>query len=365
MMLATGLGFALLSVVNVPPAAPLRRPTQQLLSWSAGTVSCDGVAVDGAGVLRPSVEMAYLDPQRLTATSYRFAIDTAGRTHSIAGNSIEFLPVGQDLGPALAASRFPAGAKHDNCLISYTPKLDRLATAPIADVAEYSIYPSGPKLPQEGWDRFGTAGNCREDPRPSTLLRAYPDFSKVAATPGVRDWSLVSYDTDAEGRPINARTVQGTGNAELDAAAIDAVRASRFTGGARTGCFYPYWRSAGKFAAPQTPAEGQLRPANATCPAKLEWTARPKTSYPPAYRKRAIEGWAIVTFDTAPWGEVGNVKVLDAQPAADFGQRAILIVRSGRVAPSAEGASGCIETVRFAMSAQNTQTEEGDDFLND
>lgn len=364
-MLTTGLVFAFLSVVNVPPAAPLRGSQQQILSWSAGVIRCDGVAIDGVGVLRPSVEMTYMDPQRVTAISYRFAIDGAGRTRSITREANELASFGQDLGPALAASRFPVGAKRDNCLISYAPKFDRLATAPIADVAEYSIYPAGPRLPQEGWDRFGAAGNCRANPRPSTLLRAYPNFSKVAATPGVRDWSLIGYDTDADGRPINARTVHGTGNAELDAAAIDAVRASRFTGGARTGCLYPYWRSAGRIAAPKAPAEETLRPANATCPAKLEWATQPNSNYPPAYNKRAIEGWAIVTFDVAPWGEVGNVKVIDAQPAADFGQQANMIVRSRRVVASARGASGCIETVRFAVPTRNAPTEEGDDFLND
>lgn len=92
-----------------------------------------------------------------------------------------------------------------------------------------------------------------------------------------------------------------------------------------------------------------MRPTDARCPAKVEWATRPNSSYPPAYRQRAIEGWAILSFDAAPWGEIGNIKVLDAQPSADFGQQAIQILRSGRVAPSAQGATGCVETVKFKM----------------
>ena len=35
--------------------------------------------------------------------------------------------------------------------------------------------------------------------------------------------------------------------------AADAVRRSRFAGGARTGCLYPYWRRGGALAAPEPP----------------------------------------------------------------------------------------------------------------
>ena len=34
---------------------------------------------------------------------------------------------------------------------------------------------------------------------------------------------------------------------------------------------------------------------------------------------RAIEGWAVIAFDVAPWGGTGNVRVVASEPAADFG----------------------------------------------
>lgn len=364
-MFDAALVFAFLSagVATVPPPPPVFDASGpsgrqiQLLSWSPGEAVCDGVAVTGTAV-RPAVDIGIFDPQYVRAVSYRFAIDARGRTRSItrdadARRAFEMPTFGPDTGPALAASRFAPGAKRENCRIEYVPKIDPIATAPIADLVAYSINPTGRRLPQEGWDRFGAAGNCRNKPRPAPLLRASPDFAKVTATRGARDWSLVAYDTDAEGRPVDARIAHSTGNDELDAAAVDAVRASRFTGGARKGCLYPYWRGAATVAAPERPDEEQLRPAGAVCPAKVEWATRPvANNYPPAYRKRAIEGWAILSFDVAPWGEVGNVKPLAAEPSADFGQYAVPILRSGRVAPSAQGASGCIDTVIFMMPAE-------------
>ena len=344
-MLTTALLLASVPapVVNVPALS------QQLLAWQPGEIRCDGQVVADAQMPRPDIAVAVTDPQRVRSVAYRFAIDEAGRPHSIARADNAFTPFAQDIGPALAASRFPAGAKRAACTVRYTPQFASLEQAPVADLAAYSIFPAGPKLPKAGWDRLGAVGNCRDRPRPAPLLRAFPDFSKVTATPGVRDWALIAFDTDAEGRPVDARVAHGTGNADLDAAAVEAVRASRFTGGARTGCLYPYWRAAGRLTAPDKPDQGQIRPADATCPAKIEWAIRPNSSYPPAYRKRAIEGWAILSFDAAPWGEIGNVKVLDAQPSADFGQQAIQTLRRRRVAPSAQGATRCVETVKFKM----------------
>ena len=359
-MLDAALLFTFLPTVVAPPP-PVRAgfevPAVRMLTWNPGEVSCDGGVVDGAAMQRPLGEMAAFDPQRGGTVRYRFAIDAGGRPHSIAREGGDIMPFGQDIGPALAASRFPVGPDRENCSIGYTLRTDTLASAPIADLAAYSIFGTGAKLPKEGWDRFAALGNCRDKPRPAPLLRASPDFRKLKATPGARDWSLVAYDTDADGRPIDVRIAFGTGNDELDAAAIDAIRASHYTGGARRGCLYPFWRAAEKIAAPARPDEARLRPANAACPARIEWATPPTTRYPPAYQKRGIEGWAVMSFDTAPWGEIGNVKVLEAQPSADFGNQAIFIVRSGRVEPSAQGASGCVETVKFMMPPRDQEAE--------
>lgn len=363
-MFDAALLFAFLpAALPAPPVSSPSAYSQQMLSWSPGEIRCDGAAIAGE-VQRPAVDVATVDPQRVKPIIYRFAIDGTGRTHSIARATGNISSFGQDIGPALAASRFAAGMPRANCEISYTPQFASLAQAPLADLAAYSIFPTGARLPKAGWGRFAAVGNCRDKPRPVALMRARPDFSKLMTTPGARDWSLVAYDTDADGRPLNVQVAHGTGNEELDAAAVEAIRASRFTGGARTGCLYPYWLGAGKVAAPERPTKRALRPADAVCPAKIEWVSRPTTYYPPAYRKRAIEGWAVVSFDVAPWGDVGNVKLLAAQPSDDFGGQAISIVRSGRVAPSAQGASGCVETVNFLMPERERTDDEDEPPIN-
>ena len=69
--------------------------------------------------------------------------------------------------------------------------------------------------------------------------------------------------------------------------------------------------------------------------------------------RRRIEGWAVVRYDAAPWGEIGNVTVLAAQPSADFGTQAQVVLRSAKVAPSESGFTGCVERVRFVMPPES------------
>lgn len=167
------------------PAPPVNAPalSQQMVAWRPGEIRCDGQAITDATMRRPDLALAVTDPQRVRSIAYRFAVDDTGRPHSITREGDAFVPFAQDIGPALAASRFPAGAKRAACKVRYTPQFGPLARAPIADLAAYSIFPAGPKLPKAGWDRLGAVGNCRDRPRPAPLLRAFPDFSKVAATP--------------------------------------------------------------------------------------------------------------------------------------------------------------------------------------
>jgi TonB family protein len=75
----------------------------------------------------------------------------------------------------------------------------------------------------------------------------------------------------------------------------------------------------------------------------------PPIGFPPEFERRGIEGWAVVRFDIAPWGGVGNVAVVAAEPAAAFGQQAVQIVGAARKAPSARGYTGCMARVLFKL----------------
>lgn len=291
--------------------------------------------------------------------AYEFAIDAAGRTLSIAPRDNGRPPFADDVAPALAASRFPANAPRSHCRVLYTPQSYGLDEAPVADLVSYSITPIGPRLPRAGWDRIRAAGDCADRPRPRPLVRAFPDFDEVPATRGVKDWSLVAYDTDAKGAPVKLAIAQSTGNAQLDAAAVKAVRQSRFTEGKRTGCRYPYWRAAGKLPAPETPGKDAYRPDGATCTETPRWAVRPTLRFPEAYRRRSIEGWAIITYDVASWGEIGNIAVAASQPSSDFGEQAMAVLRSARAEASQAGATGCVDVVRFAMRSDESSGGEG------
>jgi TonB family protein len=75
----------------------------------------------------------------------------------------------------------------------------------------------------------------------------------------------------------------------------------------------------------------------------------PRLQFPAGFVQRRIEGWAIIAYDVAPWGEIGNVRVLRAEPADAFGYQARDIVRNARQGSSPTGRSGCVDLVRFVM----------------
>jgi hypothetical protein len=288
--------------------------------------------------------------------TYRFRIDTTGRPLSIAKDGTGYTNQGEDIAPSLAASRFGAGADRRDCAITYTMRTTSLAEAPVADLMSYTIAPLTDPMPRDGWARIVPAGaTCRTAPAPRILLRAYPDFAKLPATPGVRGWSMVGYDLDARGRPVRVHTTEGTRSPALDAAAIKAVRASRFTPGAKTGCLYPYWQDPATIPAPPMP--GRIDPVDASARCAVgAWVYRPTPVYPPAWHRRRIEGWAIVAFDVAPWGDIGNVRVVASEPAADFGIEGMRMLRGGRKPASASGHVGCIERMVFVTKARRPAT---------
>lgn len=347
------LSLALLMAANtVPlPAPATASPGQQLARWTPGPVRCGDTVVDPGhlSAVPPVLRWGSVEPKTMTLI---FRIDASGRPLSIRTESPSYVPISDDIAPALAASTFTPGMARAECRVDYQLQSATLAQADPVDLIEYSLSLTSGALPSEGWERIRPADtDCLRQPRPAALLRAYPDFQKIAGTPGERQWSMTSYDTDAKGRPINVRTIAGTGNAPLDAAARKAMSASRFTEGKRQGCLYPYWRAASRIMAPPAPDMAQFG-TTPHCPAAA-WAQQPRLTYPPAWNRRRIEGWAVVQFDVAPWGEVGNSRVLASEPAAAFGQQAMQVVRSARRAPSPTGASGCIERVRFNIRPDN------------
>ena len=176
---------------------------------------------------------------------------------------------------------------------------------------------------------------------------------------------MTRYDIDAQGKPTRAATVAGSGNAALNRAAVDAIARSRFEAGARRGCLAPTGLRAAILPAPPAPEEDAMRPAGATCPVKLPNVRPPTLTMPDAYRKRSIEGWAIVAYDVAPWGATGNARVLAAEPTTEFGDWALGVVRSVTKPASNTGYVGCLDRVRFKMGDEAKLIVGGADVVPD
>lgn len=334
------------------PAPPTDR---SLVGWTPGAVRCGTSIVPGQPIRRPWNALAWGTPPSSDSITYRFDIDASGRPVSITREAPRFIPFAEDVGPALAVSRFAPGAPQQGCTVTFTKWSSTLAQADVIELMSYTVHPDAGVLPKPGWDRIrSVAGSCFDTPYPQPLVRRFPDFQALPATPGVPSWSMIAYDLDAGGKPLRPRVFAGTGNAALDKASLAAIRGSRFTRGARTGCFYPFRRAPAKLEAPAMPQViHDAKVEGGTCPDEHGWASPPQLRFSEPWRRRSIEGWAVIRYDVATWGELGNMKVIAAQPSSEFGEQAMNVLRTARFAPSARGYVGCVDRVKFVMGPEN------------
>lgn len=334
------------------PTDALARREPELVTWTVGPILCAGKPVTPTLPPRPLAGLVPI-PARAGGSVVRlsFTIDASGRPGGIEAPG-GFMPLDtSDLGPSLAASRFAPGQARPDCAAWFTPTRTPIAQADKTAVMGFTVFPTSRPI-RAMLERVKPVGSDCFEPEPALLNRAFPDFKKIPQEPGALDWSMVGFDIDADGQPVNARTVAGSGHAVLDREAVAAVQRSRYEAGTRKGCLYPYWRRGANLAAPGAPETKGFQAEGATCPAKTEWERPPVYAFPDGYRRRHIEGWAIVAYDVAPWGEIGNARVLAAQPAAAFGQNALSVLRGAKKKPSASGYSGCVDRVRFVVGAR-------------
>lgn len=353
MLLCGSATSAQRAVLNAPPLpiAPYVRaaPREMFVTWTARNVRCAGnpIAFTRAPAAMPAMSWGGATSP-IKSFEYRFTIDAKGRPGGIKRLSSDYAPGFQDLSPALAVSQFAAGAPQGACSLTFVPKAWPIEAAPVQSVMAYTLFPPQPPTAAM-WARTRPAGSTCFDPVPQVRLRAFPAFDGLPKQPGQRSWSMIGYDLDKSGKPIHRKPVAGNGNAALEAASLKAVAQSRFAPGARTGCQYPYWLAAATLPPPPAPEEASFRPAGATCPGGAQWAVPPTLNYPPNFRRRSIEGWAVIGYDVASWGATGNVRILDAQPAAEFGEEAMRIIASAKRVPSSVGYTGCVDRVLFKM----------------
>lgn len=300
-----------------------------------------------------------------------FAVDETGRTRNIRPASrpdptneviILHTPPSDQEQAALAAWRFDGPRNDCRLTIRYAAK--PLVEASQGDLLRYFAVTRtrGPIRDAVAARLAGPDANCGGDRRGGRRPRtvSYPD-NKIGQRPppGGRSWTVLRWDVNAEGRATNVETLGSSGDAAFDAETRRAVSDTVVEGGAPLkGCVYDFYRGGERLPAPDLP-EREDDPLQ-NCPAEVRTRFQARgapESFPVAFRERGIEGWALVRFDLATWGQVGNVEVIDAQPAAAFGDSGRRTVQAGRAEPSNSHGVRCVVPVRYVLPSNPVDGE--------
>lgn len=352
--------------VTVPIGSP-DQPLAGVLLRPETALSCDGRTVsriDGESLPPTLYGRTYgaQTGQRIGRAIHTFGIDETGRVLNIRaqgatsdddGPFVTLTPAVQSAVQAtLAGWRFAPEARPDCRLtIRYVPvpvaSADRDMLMRFFAVTRYS----GAERQAVQRRLAGPDHDCEEA---GPFARAgYPNFEAGRRRPGIEDWTVVTWNVAADGAIKDVQTLASSGDAGFDTEARDATSRSRARPGKpRTGCVYNWYRRGSPLAAPAmpTPPTDPL----ADCPAAVLSGIRPRLTArgPEAFLSRGVEGWALVRFDIAPWGQIGNVAVVDAQPAQAFGDAAMAAFQ-GATADPGPGATRCLQPVHYRIQAED------------
>lgn len=345
-----------------PPAPPVYRP--HLVDYEAGEVRCGGRVVPVLVRVAPFTQVALVGANPPRSVEMRFTLDADGRPLGISPNEFtissgySFVP-NADLSPAFSLWRFASGRAGVACSMTFTPRTRPIADASDADILRVSALRGASGAAQRAvFDRIRRI-DCGGARRPQPLLRAYPDRSRLPRDAGSPAYAVVGFDIDVDGIPAQVAIVTSSGNAAFDRAAIDAAERGRYPGGQpRQRCTIPMLLGPTPAAAPPSPDTASFRPEGRNCPDRIDWVQPFTQSYPDAFRRRSIEGWAVIGFNIAPGGTPGEVRIVASEPAEAFGRQARSIIQSARARPSAGGARGCVTKINFRMPAVNESDDD-------
>lgn len=353
--------------MTVPPP-PQSVRTVEIVRFAPGPVTCGGQVVAGAVLSEPmltTVTQYGATRPAVAATSLRFAIDPDGHARSIRPSE-PFAEGGvyldrSDLAPALAVARFPKAPRQD-CTISFATSLTPIAQASPETLYALASRPAPFAAPPEVYDRTRPGGStCARGPGQYRTLNN-PAFETIAVPPGDWAWTFLAFDVSPDGTPRNVRLLGSSGTTALDRAGEQALSRNRYEpGAARLGCVYHYYRIGGdrtavaELPADLPPSTDETIPACAIDPGTIAGLLSGQ-AYPTPFARRRIEGVAVVRYDTAPWGAIGNVRVLASEPASAFGETARVALASAAVRPSEAGHSGCVTRVLFRLPPEGPRT---------
>lgn len=357
------LSSASLAVASVPAPPPAPNIQVKVISFAAppAAVTCGGGAtarlVVGAPIpprtwqvwTPPVPTPGYVPPKAPTSQTFTFSINGEGRVTDLKAGGSNFWP-SDDQAATIASWRFTPGAPATGCSVDVAPTVTALAEASPAKLFEVAAV-EGRNAAPALYKVLDATGDCYKGAhrRPATWV--YPDLRPFDDKSVDPPSAVITFDIDAQGVTRNVKAALQHGDPALARATIAAVGKSRyFPGTARTGCRTFVKARPQASAAPARPANGAFDRPEDKCDITREQMNLPTPMpYPPAYSQRRIGGWAIVRFDVAPWGEIGAVEVLAAQPAQAFGDAAQMLVRTARPKPAGVGYHGCIVPILYAI----------------
>lgn len=358
--------LALAAADQVPPAPVLiddNADRRRLIVLRPGAVTCGGITQEPVHRELPIPEArSVYSRQPAHPLTLAFSIDARGRAidiHEISLREPSWAEAG-DAAASLAAWQFASGAVRTRCRVSYSVDALTAAEVPLHDAYyAFAMRRGNSRAMRPFYLRTIPGSSDCFHPFPMFRLRGFPPYEVLERRPGSVSWTMIGFDIDAKGRTRNVRVIGSNHNAALDDTSADAVRASRFAPEAHHACALPFRLFSKEPLLPPT-AEPTLdyRAPDAQCdglPGK--WASMPPLTFPDPFRRRSIEGWAIVRFDVAPWGETGNVEVVAAQPADAFGEAARRIIQRAKKPPSPRGFSGCVQRVNFKMRGRGSSAE--------
>ncbi len=360
---------ALLALLSVPaPPVPFATQRTEVVAFTASDVTCSGEPIVAANIVRPFTAVATRYGPAVTESpspTYRFSfvIDAQGRARTIRRDRTEspgWYVDTSDLAPALVASSFPTGMPQAKCSVSFKVSVTPIEKASMPDLYELASRPDSIGFAPALFERVRPAdSNCPREPGQYRRLNL-PAFEKLSQPARRPSWVFLAFDVNAAGEPGNVQTLGTSGDTGLERAGREALLANRYEPGAGFhGCTYHFYHNgsanlAAPVPVPDTPLDTGDQPGCIVDPKSIPGLLD-GSAYPRAFWRRGIEGAAVIGYDTAPWGAVGNVRVLGSEPDEAFGDTARNALSNARVVESDSGRRGCVQRVKFKLPPKSTR----------
>jgi TonB family protein len=341
-----------------PTARGFRAAAMRIASFHAGPVRCGGQERVPVRALSP-LPTASAAADAGEPIRFGFRIDPDGRPLGIRRIGSPGSPAldERDLAPALTAWRFAPGTPQADCEIGFTVQLDSVESADEPLLQRYAALgrmqipgSSGAALVGRAFARLRPPGaTCLVDPVPRAPIAL--SYRQIPELPGGISYSLFSYDVDAAGKPVHIRLLGSSGNRALDIAGDGALGAARFPAAPLTGCLYYFFRNDVEgVPAPPEPPE-QLHPRGSACDEEIARRAGAgfHIRYPIEFLRRPAEAWVVLGYDVEPSGELSNLRVIESEPAARFGEEVLRAAAEVRVTGVERPQRGCTQRVRFVV----------------